>query len=358
MTKPIHIYIVWYGSWAANEKGVIKTALSSLTPTATINQFPNLSNLWKMMVMNYYQQPAANQTRQYVGHNVTVAKEVDDGLTTNKTINAGSDPFSIIVKQINAGNLPVDLEQGIYFVLTASDINYSDTSAGYCGYHSSVCVQVGSAPANCSSTLNNLIYSFVPTPASLFRGCNIFNAALPGTPPNHAVSSSGALDTAINVVMHELLELVADPYPGSMPAWLTDTAENSEIADLCAYNFVADEWWYCGLPDLYPDFNSSSADCAALSSAPSAGDPPRSLTDPTTGVIFNQYGVNGSQFMVQKIWSLANKGCVLQPEGMYVSSSAQFIHLHWYDYHQVFPQSLLYCCAVLIGDVFGPNRLR
>ena len=320
MTKPIHIYIVWYGSWAVNEKGVIKTALSSLTPTVTIDQFPNLSNLWKMMMMNYYQQPTANQTRQYVGNNVTVAKEVDvDGVTTNKTINAGSDPFSIIVTQINAGNLPVDLEQGVYFVLTASDITYSDTSTGYCGYHSSVCVQVGSSPANCSSTLNNLIYSFVPTPASpLFQGCNLFNAALPGTPPNHAVSASGALDTAINVVMHELLELVADPYPASMPAWFDDTAENSEIADLCAYNFVADEWWYCGLPDLYPDFNSSSADCAALSSAPtSVGDPPRSLTDPTTGVIFNQYGVNGSQFMVQKIWSLANKGCVLQPEGAF-----------------------------------------
>lgn len=175
--------------------------------------------------------------------------------------------------------------------------------------------------AECNSTLNNLVYAFVPLPtaSNIYATCNIFGPGLiPGTPPNAAVSPNGTLDSMISVIMHELLELSADPYPLSMPAYLYDTSENSETADLCQYNYVAGEWYYCQLPILYPDFNTSNLfTCKTLGQRKIfvAGNHPRSLKDPVTNVSFNQFGVGGSQFLVQKQWSLDNKGCVLAPEG-------------------------------------------
>lgn len=162
------------------------------------------------------------------------------------------------------------------------------------------------------------MYAFVPLPTvnNTYAGCNLFRPALiPGTPPNSAVSPSGSLDSMIDAILHELLELSADPYPLSMPAYLFNTSENSETADLCAYNFVAGDWFYCQLPSLYPDFNTSDITCTNLGRRRIAGDPPRSLKDPVTNVSFTQFGVGGSQFLVQKLWSLDNKGCVLAPEG-------------------------------------------
>lgn len=322
LTKPIHIYIVWYGAWTAQEKNLIRIALSSLTPASPITQFPNLSNLWKVMT-KYYQQAASGQPRKFVTTQVNVVGETDDGATV-KTIDSDIDPLPIVLNNINAGRLPSDIEQGVYFVLTASDISYYN-SGNYCGWHDSVCVPVGGTPTNCSSPASNLVYLFVPMPADKFANCNIFAPKrIPGTPPNSAVSSSGALDTAINIMMHELLELSADPYPNYMPAWLHDPTENSETADLCAYTFVADEWYYCGLPNVYPDFNYTRGQCSRVRSVQGPADPPRSLKDPKSGVVFSQYGIGGSQFMVQRMWSLANKGCVSQPEGTLVSEPTPF----------------------------------
>lgn len=166
-----------------------------------------------------------------------------------------------------------------------------------------------------------MVWAFVPLPTAnnIYATCNMFAPGLiPGTPPNAAVSPNGTLDSMIDTIMHELLELAADPYPFSMPAYWYNISENSEAADLCQYNFVAGEWFYCGLHSLYPDFNTSNAyTCKTLGRGKifSAGGLRRSLTDPVTNVSFNQFGVGGSQFLVQKLWSLDNKGCVLAPEG-------------------------------------------
>jgi hypothetical protein len=313
LTKPINVYIIWYGAWAAAEKSVIRTALSSLTPAVPITDFPNLSNLWTVMT-KYYQNVSGQAT--FATNSVTVAQEIDDG-SVYTTINSGRDPLAIVTNNIAAGFLPADYEQGVYFVLTASDITYSDFPENFCGYHYSVCPGQNSG-VDCNSALNNLVYAFVPMPTAfnMFIGCNLFPNLIPGTPPNFGVSPTGELDSMVSVIMHELLELTVDPYPGNMPAWIYNRSENSETADLCSYNFVAGEWYYCGLPSVYPDFNTSDkAICDAFGSRPANGDPPRSLIDPVTNVAFNQYGVGGSQYLVQKIWSLDNKGCVVQQEG-------------------------------------------
>ena len=312
LSQPINVYIVWYGGWAATEKSVIRTALTSLTPAVPITDFPNLSNLWTVMT-KYYQQ-VAGQAPTYVTKNVTVVKEVDDGLTV-KTVNS-SESLSIITNQIALGNLPEDHAQGVYFVLTASDIIYLDDKAPYCGYHDQYCQS--NTFAECSNAANNLVYAFVPLPTAnnTFAGCNLFRiGGVPGTPPNSAISPTGELDSMVSVIMHELLELAVDPISPNL-AYIYNPNDNSETGDLCTYNFVAGDWYYCGLQSVYPDFNTSdNAICGSWGSFPANAGPPQSLIDPVTNVSFNQYGVGGSQYLVQKIWSLDNKGCVVQQEG-------------------------------------------
>ena len=142
LSKPIHVYIIWYGAWAASEKNVIRTALASLTPAVPITDFPNLSRLWT--VMTEYKQQVPGQARPtHVTNNVTVVQEVDAGQTF-KTINSTVDPLAIIIGEIILGNLPKDFAQGVYFVLTGSDITYLEKVPAFCGYHNSICVSINS----------------------------------------------------------------------------------------------------------------------------------------------------------------------------------------------------------------------
>lgn len=212
LTNPINLYIIWYGTWAVTEKSVIRTALSSLTPAVPITDFPNLSNLWTVMT-KYYQDVSG---QAFVTSYVSVVQEIDDG-SVYKVINSSSDPLLIVTNNIAAGFLPADYQQGVYFVLTAADITYTDIPDHYCGYHGDVCVGQNSG-ADCTSPLNYLLYAFVPVPMDKFSGCNLFPNYIPGTPPNFAVSPTGALDSMISILMHELLELTADPYVGELSA--------------------------------------------------------------------------------------------------------------------------------------------
>lgn len=142
LSKPIHLYIIWYGAWAATEKNVIRTALTSLTPAVPITDFPNLSKLWT--VMTKYKQRVPGQARPaYVTNNVTVVQEVDAGQPI-KTINSSVDPLLIILGEIIRGNLPEDFAQGVYFVLTGSDVTYLEKFRANCGYHLNSCVSINS----------------------------------------------------------------------------------------------------------------------------------------------------------------------------------------------------------------------
>ena len=129
-------------------------------------------------------------------------------------------------------------------------------------------------------------------------------------PPNYEVSPDGALDTMIIVALHELLETTVDPYIEEKPAWIYNVTEDSEVSDLCAWSFRAGDWWYCDLPDLYYDFSGVfDIRCTSLFTDHKA------LKDPISHTMFNVYGIDGSKFIVQMVWSLTNKGCVSQLEG-------------------------------------------
>lgn len=315
MWKPIHLYFVWYGTWSEAEKNVIRTATKSLTPSKPIPQWPNLSNLWKLVTKYYQEVPGDIQGRKYVTNSVTIAKEIDDDYSFGHTIDAFSDPLSIISSHLHQGNLPFDFEQGIYFVFTAGDVMFQ--AQDFCGYHDFNCLDFSRGIPYCFDFHNNLIYSFVPLPSESngllqlcanFRNPTTPDPFLPYPPPNKAVSPNGALDTMVTVYLHELLETAVDPY---ITAWIHNYTENSETSDLCSYNFAAGDWFYCDLPSIYPDFPGvNDGRCLSYPKL-------HTLREPKSKAAFNIYGIDGSQFLAQKFWNLATKGCASQPEGEY-----------------------------------------
>lgn len=312
MWKPIHLYFIWYGKWSAAEKNLIRTVSNSLTPKRRIRQYPNLSNLWSI-VTEYYQE-LPQEERKHATNDVSIAGEVDDDYSFGHNIRSDHDPLKIILSHLGQC-LPVDLEQGVYFLFTSADVAFSGEE--YCGYHGNECVDpTRYGTPFCDDYLNNIIYSFVPLPSvvnGLIVDCNIFqttptSGGLIGRPPNHLVSPHGALDSMISTFLHELLETAVDPIWFLKPAWRFNRTENSEMADMCSYVFVAGDWFYCGLWSVYPDF-PDGGNCLSFIEHNTA------LTEPRARTTFNFYGINGSKFIAQLMWSLGNKGCASQPEG-------------------------------------------
>ena len=168
---------------------------------------------------------------------------------------------------------------------------------------------------SCNDITNLLVYAFMPFPGQtnqLLQICNVYQpyGPLPLPAPNDAASPvGGALDSFISVMMHELMEAATDPY---VNAWRLNFNENSEAGDLCAYSYGAGDFYYIGLPSVYGDHaDCSKSHCASYPDV-------HVMQWGPTGDIFNIFGIGGSRFLVQKIWSLGNKGCQLQVQGKYV----------------------------------------
>lgn len=189
-------------------------------------------------------------------------------------------------------------------------------AGGFCGFHDWACSDARQAKSSafCSNLNNRIIWSFMPFPGiknGLVSGCNVFEpygSVLLPAPHDAASPVAGALDSYVSVLMHELMEAATDPY---INAWLHNFAENSEAGDLCAYTYGQSDFYYCGLPSIYGTFHGST-DPSVCQTYPSW----HAMRWVATGEIFNVFGTGQSKFLVQKIWSLANKGCQLQLQGM------------------------------------------
>jgi hypothetical protein len=310
MWKPVHIYFVWYGTWTEQQKNVVRTATNSLTPEHPIPQWPNLSNMYKL-VTEYFQE-LPGEPRKYASKSVTIAGEIDDAYSLGNPIDADIDPLVIIGNHIANYSLPEDYEQGIYFLFTSGDVTFKFNQ--YCGYHSFNCSRT--TANNCSDWSNkNLIYALIPVPSDtngLGSGCSPFEtpSSVNSTAldvrraPNKEVSPDGGLDAMTNNYFHLLLETIVDPY---IDAWSYNTTDFiAGIVDLCTFNFAAGDWYYCLTPSIYPDFPTNTSECYNFL---------HTLVEPKSKAFFSVYGNHGSQFLIQKIWSLEIKGCATQAVG-------------------------------------------
>jgi len=195
MTIP-KVYLIWYGNW--NQSNGSDTADGQ----SLVSDF-----LYGINNSPYFQ---INSTYSGPTGSVAVGAEtVDTG--SQGTHLSDNSIKSIVVSAITSGKLPTD-PNGVYFVLTSSNIAKTGFCSQYCGWHT-------------YATINNTIvkYSFVGNANRCLNSC----AAQTVSPNGNA-----GVDGMLSVLAHELEEATTDP---QLNAWYDSSG--AENADKCAWTF-------------------------------------------------------------------------------------------------------------------------
>ncbi|CAF3412035.1 unnamed protein product [Rotaria socialis] len=177
LTGATKIYILYYGSWNANQKTIAETFLSHVGTTS-----------WFNIEKTYYYRASSTSPKVYI-------------------------------KGPKNGQVPND-SQGLYLLLSSSDVSEGSAEAGgtfcvnYCEYHLNFYV-------------DNVAYvlGFIGNLQKCINGSGSTN-------PTNSPNGDAAVDAMVSVIAHELVDTMSDPF-GS--AWFGATG--NENADKCAWAF-------------------------------------------------------------------------------------------------------------------------
>jgi hypothetical protein len=199
MTGTPNVYLIWYGNWNqtngsdnAAGKQIVRNLLGSIGGSP------------------YYK---INSTYGTVTGNVSLSASeyVDSGSLGKRLRDSGIK--TIVSNAISSGQLGAADTNGLYFVLTSSDIaESSGFCSKYCGWHTHGTISG-----------NDIKYSFVGNANRCLSGC----AAQTVGPNNNA-----GVDGMCSVIAHELEEANTDP---DLNAWYDSSG--AENADKCAWTF-------------------------------------------------------------------------------------------------------------------------
>ena len=201
ITGTVNIYYIFYGNWNQGN--------GSDTPAGQqiLRDFAN----------NIGGSPYFNLNTTYsisgspISGSVAFAGETSDAYSQGTRLRDSS-ILAIVNSAINAGRLPYDTN-GVYFVLTSSDVNeQTGFCTKYCGWHTAA-----------TSGGRHLRYSFVGNANRCLNAC-----AAQTTGPN----GNAGVDGMVSVVAHELEEATSDP---DLNAWYD--SGGAENADKCAWTF-------------------------------------------------------------------------------------------------------------------------
>lgn len=174
----------------------IQTFISSLSSTD-----------WFNVQKSYYYQASESSPRINTTGPIKVANTVKDNYSCKK--NLGDDKVTkVISNQLMNKKLPYD-ENGLYLVLTSSDVKEGAFCDSYCGYHSYF-----------DYNSKRIIYAFIGNALSMCRqSCIGRNLKVS---PNKDVG----IDGMISVIAHEIAEAMSDP---ELNTWAdSDGEENAD----------------------------------------------------------------------------------------------------------------------------------
>ncbi len=201
-----NIYFIWYGNWNQSN--------GSDTPGGQqiVRDFAN-----GIGGSNYFQINTTYSTSGYaISGLVNFVKETTDAYSFGTRLR-DSNILSIVNNAISSGKLPYDT-QGVYFVLTSSDVNESSGFCSkYCGWHTAATPSAG-----------HVRYSFVGNANRCLSSC-----AAQTVGPN----GNAGVDGMISVIAHELEETTTDADPRS--GWAD--SGGAENADKCAWTFGSNQ---------------------------------------------------------------------------------------------------------------------
>jgi hypothetical protein len=190
------VYLIWYGNWNQGN--------GSDTPAGQtlVRDF-----LYGVSNSPYFQ---INSTYNGPSGFVSVGAETTDTGSLGTHL-SDSSIRTLVTNAITSGKLSLDAN-GVYFVLTSSNIAKTGFCSQYCGWHTYTTVQ--------NTTVK---YSFVGNANRCLNSC----AAQTISPNGNA-----GVDGMLSVVAHELEEATTDP---QLNAWYDSSG--AENADKCAWTF-------------------------------------------------------------------------------------------------------------------------
>ena len=200
------MYYIWYGNWNQSNNSDTPAGQQILRDLATgIGSSP------------YF---AINTSYPGVSGSVTLGKEYTDTGSQGSSL-SNSAIQRIVINAINKGGLPFN-PNGVYFVLTSSNISqgnfFNGFCSAYCGWHTSIAVTANGVPSR-------LRYAFVGNANRFLNAC-----AIQSTSPNN----NPGVDGMASVVAHELEESTTDP---DLNNWYD--SNGAENGDKCAWTFGA-----------------------------------------------------------------------------------------------------------------------
>jgi len=204
MPNTPNIYLIWYGNWQSGPA----PSDSAKTVNLVTNFFKNVSGSDYLMINSTYGDSShdvtglVNVAGAVKAANYPLGKNLSD-----------STILQIVTKVVSTRMLPKDVN-GVYFVLTTSDVNEtSGFCSVYCGWHNHA--MIGGS---------DIKYAFVGNTDRCSSACEAQTKS-----PNN---DSGA-DGMINIAAHELEEAISDP---DLNAWW-NSHTGQENADQCAWKF-------------------------------------------------------------------------------------------------------------------------
>lgn len=207
MAGPITIYEIWYGTWANTSNATPAVKAYQTFTNNFLTAAVATGEHWAIN-KNYYQ--AAKLTpavRTSVGdYSTTIQQRV---VSTNSTKYRSPLSQSSIFNIAKDAFFPTSAKadpNGIYVVLTSSEIKVSGFGTSFCGWHS-------------YHSTSGAKYSFVGDPA-----------ATPGCLAQSVGPNLAGADAMLSVLMHELEETATDP---QLNAWYS--ANGNENGDKCAW---------------------------------------------------------------------------------------------------------------------------
>ncbi|EPS71473.1 hypothetical protein M569_03279, partial [Genlisea aurea] len=221
LSSPINIYIIWYGNWAPTHQLLIKDFILSIS--AKNPHSPSVAQWWSTVSL-YTDQTGANISRS-----VVIAGEYSDRRYSNGVTLTRLSIQQVIANAVRSKPFPVDHKNGIYLVLTSTDVAVQDFCRAVCGFH------YFTFPSMVGYTLP---YAWVGNSGKQCPEVCAYPFALPEymagggpgklRPPNGDVG----IDGMISVIGHELAELSSNPLVNAWYAGEDPTAP-TEIGDLC-----------------------------------------------------------------------------------------------------------------------------
>ena len=191
------VYLIWYGNWSGN---TATTILPKLITDLNGSKYFNINTT--------YTDGSGNPIK----NSIALSGSANDNYSQGTALSDAS--IITIVSTAITNGLAKDAN-GVYFVLTSSDVNEtSGFCTAYCGWHNHTTI---------SGT--DIKYAFVGNPDRCPSACEAQSASSPNNNP-------GA-DGMTSVIAHELEEATTDP---DLTAWW-QTSTGQENADKCAWKF-------------------------------------------------------------------------------------------------------------------------